>query len=347
MSNIRTTQRLRRVALVLVGAAVLIAAPTATGSAWSVSGPLRAPTSPLLGGGSADTPTAVALAYDPSTQALQLRLDFTAPPSRNGITVDMGTAQPDGTCATGGLSIGIVAQDHMVTTTTTQTVRTWVPPRTEVGWSYSSRYPPGSGTWTYLGYDSWTMRHQWLHSIPGYWVQESRDVTSSGPDASTHERVAGLSLSSADGILSDTEVVTNDSTAIEWHFTSPLLENAAATCVAVHVANRRAPFLLTPGPVASTGAAGSAVAATTPMAASAPRARARRIGRTLHLRLRGHAGAVQVRIGTRSTPPLPYADALSLQLGAQNPRSIAVRFKTDATWSGWRTVPISSSRRRG
>ena len=280
-------------------------------------------------------------------QALQLQLDFAAPPSRNGITVDAGTAQPDGTCAVGGLSIGIVAQDHLVTTTTTQTVQTWVPPRTEVGWSYSSRYPPGYGDWTYIGYDSWTMRHQWLHSIPGYWVQESRDVTSSGPDASTHERVAGLTLPNADGVLGDTAVVANEATAIEWHFVSPLLENVAVTCVAVHVANRRAPFLLTPEPGSTTGAAGSAVAAKTPTAASAPRARARKVGRTLHLRLHGHAGAIQVRIGTRSTPPLPYADALSLQLGAESPRSIAVRFKTGATWSDWRTVPISPSRRRG
>ena len=222
----------------------------------------------------------------------------------------------------------------MVTSTTTQTTQTWIPPRTEVGWSYSSRYPPGAGHWTYLSYDRWSMRYQWLHSIPGFWLQESHEVTSSEPAPTTHERVAGLSLASADGVLSATEVIANDSTAMVWNFNSSLLENAPPTCVAVHVANRRAPFLLTPGPTLVDDAPAI-------QTAQVPRARAHRVGRRLHLRLHGRAGAVQIRIGSRSTPPLHYAAALNLRLGSKVPTSIAVRFKSGGKWSTWRTVPVS------
>ena len=337
MPSIRTPHRLRYLVLCLVGASVLIAAPVAAGSAWSVAGPLAAPTAPTLGDIAADVPTTVALGYEPATQALQLRLDFNAAPSRNPIRVDAGIAQPDGTCVANGLSITIAAQDHMVTSTTTKTTQTWVPPRTEVGWSHSSRYPPGVGNWTYVSYDSWTMRYQWLHSIPGFWLQESHDVTSSEPDPTTHERVAGLSLAAADGVLSDTEVITNDATTIVLNFHSPLLEHASPTCVAVHVANRRAPFLLTPGSTLTTDA--PAIQAT-----QMPRTRAHRVGHRLHLRLHGRARSIQIRIGTRSTPPLHYASALSLQLGSKAPTSIAVRFKSGGKWSPWRTVPVSSSR---
>jgi len=315
----------------------MIAAPVAAGSAWSVAGPLAAPTAPTLGDIAADTPTTVALEYEPATQALQLRLDFNAAPSRNPIRVDAGIAQPDGTCVASGLSISIAAQDHMVTSTTTKTTQTWVPSRTEVGWSYSSRYPPGVGHWTYLSYDSWTMRYQWLHSIPGFWLQESHDVTSSAPDAATHERMAGLSLATADGVLSDTEVISNDTTRIVLNFSSPLFEHASPTCVAVHVANRRAPFLLTPGPTLAADAPAI-------QAAQVPRARAHRVGHRLQLSLHGRARSIQIRIGTRSTPPLHYAAAFSLQLGSKAPASIAVRFKSGGKWSPWRTVPVSSSR---
>ena len=348
MSHTRIPHHLRQLAICLVGASLLIAVPTAAGAAWSIAGPLTAPTAPALGNVTADTPTAVALGYDPATQVLQLRLDFTAPPSRNSLRVDAGIAQADGTCTTNGLSINIAAQDHLVTSTTTTTTQTWVPPRTEVGWSYSSRYPPGYGDWTYIGYDSWTMRYQWLHTIPGHWVQESHDVNSTDPDPTMHERVAGLSLPTTDGVLSDTEVIANDSTAIVWNFTSSLLENAPATCVAVHVANRRAAFILTPPPTPPTGAAGSVTTAgKTPAATRTPRARAHKVGRTLHLRLLGNASAVQVRIGLRSTQPLPYADALNVRLGTSTPTSVAVRFRTGGTWSAWRTVPVSSTRRQG
>lgn len=342
MPYIRIHRRLRYLVLCLIGASVLIATPVAAGSAWSVAGPLAAPTAPTLGDIAADTPTAVALGYEPATQTLQLRLDFSVAPSRNPIRVDAGIAQPDGTCVASGLSIAIAAQDHMVTSTTTMTTQTWVSPRTEVGWSYSSRYPPGVGNWTYLSYDRWSMRYQWLHSIPGYWLQEAHEVTSAEPDPTTHERVAGLSLATADGVLADTELVANDSTGIGWTFTSPLFENAPPTCLAVHVANRRAPFLLTPGAIT----VDENHATQAPDTTGLPRARAHKVGHRLHLRLLGLAGAIQVRIGTRSTPPLLYASVLSLKLGSKAPTSIAVRFRRGGTWSAWRTVPVSSLSRQ-
>lgn len=349
MPHIRAQHRFRHLVICLVGASLLIAAPAAAGSAWNLSGPLTAPTTPTLGDVTADTPTAVALDYDPMTQVLQLRLEFTSPPTRNAIRVEAGTARSDGTCPTDGLAVSIAAQDHMVTSTTTVTTQTWIPPRTEIGWSWSSRYPPGYGNWTYIGYDSWTMRHQWLKSIPGSWVQESHDVTSTVPDPSMHERVAGLGLATADGVLADTEVVANDSTAIVWSFASPLLESAPATCVAVHVANRRAPYLLgpAPAPVAGAGVPNVPTSSKTPTPVGTPRARARRVGRTLHLHLHGRAGALQVRIGAHSTQPLPYAASLDLRLGSKAPTSIAVRFRSGGTWSAWCTVPVASVQRRG
>lgn len=330
----RTRHAIRRLApplIAVIGA--LIGAPAAfAGAAWSVEGSFAPSTTPVLGRGSAD-PTAAALAYEPGTGTLRLRIDFAAPPARTPIHVSAGSTQPGGTCLPNGLVIDVAAQDHLVPVEHAVTTRTWVPQRTEIGESWSERWPPAGSGWTLLSYDKWSRRYKWIRVIPGRWLDETHYETSLEPDPNSHERAAGVGIDGADGVLEDVAVVADDATTLAWTFASPLLDGTAADCLSVRVASRRGAFTITaPLPEAPP----AIESATLRRAARGARER----GRTLRLRLRGSATAVQLRIAGRRTPSLPFARALSVRTGGSGPLTIAIRFSDGRRWTAWRTVRV-------
>lgn len=333
MPHVRFRSRLALTAIA-VAAWTLAAAPAALADAWRVAGAFAASGTPVLGDAVPADPTAVDFAYDPSSQTLRLRLDFSAPPAETPIHVSAGSTQGDGTCTPAGVDVDIASQARMIQVERTVTEQVWVPERTEIGYSWSSRYPPGGRDWTYLGYDRSSMRHKWLRVVRGFWMQESRTELVAEPDPDAHERVAALALDGADGVLRDVQTAANAATSLSWAFTSPLLDGTSADCVSVRVANRRAAFVLTtPLPDAAPAVESATLRRGT-------RAHAGRATRTLRLRLRGRASAVQLRIGGRRTAPLPFARAISIRAIEGAPLTVTIRFASHGRWTAWRAVRV-------
>ena len=321
------------IAVLAVLAALSLPGEAAAAESWSVGGSFAEPATPVLGG-AVDRPTTGSLAFDGATSTLTLQLGFASPPSRESLHVVAGDTQPDGSCRPAGIAIDIAAQDHVVTTTSAVTTTTWIPQTTETGWSWSDRYPPGSRGWTLIGYDRWTMRYQWLHTIPGHWVEETHDVTTTGPDLDRHERIAGLSLDSADGVLDAPLVADDGATAFRWSFASPLLDGAFADCIALRIANRRGTFVVAAAqPDAAPSVTGASMR-------SRHRGRTAPHLRTLRLRFGGTARVVQLRLGSRRTGALPFARSLLLRVPGPRLRTIQVRFGDGRRWSAWTTVQV-------
>ena len=316
------------IAIVAVGTALLALAPAA--GAWSVAGAFAPSPTPSLGGTGGD-PQSAELAYDAATHTLALRLAFAAPPSRSAIDVAAGSTRTDGTCSDDVIAVAIDARDRIVATTQTITERTWVPERTEIGWTWSSRWPPSGRDWTYIGYDTRTLRHKWLRVVDGYWREQHHEETTTGPDPTSHERTAALSIAEADGMLADTAIMAEGAVTVAWSWSSPILDLVTADCLSVRVAGRRHVFAVVT-PLVAAPPALVAVAARRSTRASAS-------GPVLHLRLRGRAQAVQIRIGGRRSPALPFARSVRLRVTG-TPRAIAIRFSNGRRWTPWRTVTV-------
>ncbi len=333
----------RALPALLTAALALLALPSGAAAwdgDWTIAGSFARTTAPSFQSGFNPSDVAdVAAAFDNRAKALRLRLAFFEPPARGAIDVDLGRARPDGTCDASALGIAIVAQDRIVETVREVQVPRWIPPTTDIRWTWSRTYGPYG--YTLLGYDAWRLQYQWLRVTPGRWTQDSQSLVESGPDPAAHDRVATLVVDGIDGALATTAVVASAQTAIEWTFASPLLDGLSADCLELRVPGRIAPLVVAPAPVpvpapsAEPGAAPDADEVDLdPVGITATRAGGRVI-----LRLTGSADRVGIRLRGASRE-LAFRSRIAIRNAPTEARSILVRCADGGEWSDWRRVPI-------
>ena len=333
-----------RPALAAIAAALALLTAPAVAAAWPgdwfVAGSFARTTAPSFQGGFNPSDVAdAAVTFDNRAKALSVHLAFFEPPGRGGIDVDLGHGRADGSCDASALGISIEAHERWTQTTREVQVPRWVPPTTDVAWTWSRVYGPYG--YTLIGYDAWRMQYQWLRVTPGRWVQDVQQVVESGPDPASHDRVAVLVADGVDGSLEATATVGNGQTAMDWSFASPLLDGVAADCAEIRIPGRAAPFTIAPpaaapDPVPAPRGDGGAPddVALDPVAATATRS-----GSRLVLQLTGSAERVGIRVRGLSRE-LAFRSRIVVRNAPGGARSVQLRFHDGDAWSDWQRIPI-------
>ena len=337
----------RRALCALAVAAALFALPAGASAwpgDWTIAGDFARTTAPSFQGGfnPSDVATATA-AFDNRAKALTLRLAFFEPPARGGIDVDLGRGRPDGSCDASALGIAIEARDRWTETTREVAVPRWIPPTTDIRWTWSRTYGPLG--YTLLGYDAWRMQYQWIRVTPGRWTQDVQQVVESAPDPDAHDRVATLVVDGIDGALEASAVVTSSQTELQWTFASPLLDGVRADCLEVRIPGRAAPFTIAPAPApapfpipAPEPSAGDAPADDT-LDLDAITATATRSGGRVVLQLTGSAERVGIRVRALARET-DFRSRIAIRNVPASARSVQLRFSDGEEWSDWRRIPV-------
>lgn len=331
-------------AATLSALSLLAAAPaTASEGDWTLSGSFARTTAPSFSSGfNPDDLDRAEIAFDSRTKELRLALATFDTPSGGPVRLTLGTGRPDGACALGAAEVTITSQAALVERTYPETVQEWSPPQERRTWSNTW---PGTG-WAFAGYDSWTRVYRWIR--PGTWLQRTVYRTVVEADPLRLERTAMLTRLGVDGSLAATTTVDIGGRTAVWAFGAPQLDGLRATCAAITIPNRAAPYTIPPPQPDPAPTPAPTPPMTGDPAADDPDAidleeieitATRREG-SIELRLTGgEAESIGIRV-RRASRTVAFRSRLVLRRQPATVRSVLIRLHDGDAWSDWERVPV-------
>lgn len=323
---------------------LVAAAPAAAAEGdWTLSGSFARTTAPSFGGGfNPDDLDRAEIAFDNRAKQLRLALTTFDTPGGGSVHVTLGTGRADGSCALGTAEVTITSQAALVERTVPETVQEWSPPQERRTWSNTW---PGTG-WAFAGYDSWSRMYRWIR--PGTWIQRTVYRTVVEADPLRLERTAMLSRLGVDGSLAATTTVDIGGRTAVWSFGSPRLDGLRATCAAITIPNRAAPYSIAPPQPESAPTPAPSPPVTGDPASDDPDAidledieiTATRRDSAIELRLTGgDAESIGIRV-RRASRTVAFRSRLVLRRQPATVRSVLIRLHDGEAWSPWERVPV-------